>query len=55
MDSSVVRALIGLAAGTAAGGALLAALDSPWALLCALGFVVAVMGLAVYAGVARQP
>ena len=54
MDPLAARVLAGLAAGTAVGGLVLAGLDSPWALGCAVGFLVAVMLLALSAGLGQH-
>ena len=54
VDPPGVRAFVVVAAGTAVGGLVLAWLDSPWTLLCAVSFFVTVMLLALYAGL-RDP
>ncbi len=54
MDPLTARVLAGLAAGPAAGGLVLAELDSPWALGCAFGFLISVMLLALCAGLGHH-
>lgn len=50
-----VWVLAALAVGTAAGALVLAGLDSPWALLCTVVFLVAVVLLAIYVGMTSRP
>jgi hypothetical protein len=54
MDPPGARVLVRVAVGTPAGGLVLARLDSPWSLVCAFGFFLAVMLLALSAGVGHH-
>ena len=51
----VVWIRTGVAAGAAAGAVVLAALDSAWALLCAVGFLGGLMLLAISVGMTSRP